>query len=165
MAFEPDPKAFAMLTHNTAALDGVTAHNVALGRETRAIEFYVESGTPGALRMSGIKERQPSGKTIIVDRVPLSSLIPVNVDLLKIDVEGMEWEIMDDLETSGAIAGVQRLAIEYHHHLPADRDDLATFLGRLEAAGFGYEIGATKSPGQLGGFYQDVMIYGYRKSS
>ncbi len=115
--------------------------------------------------MSGIKERQPNGKTITVDCVPLSSLIPANIDLLKIDVEGMEWEIMDDLEASGAIAGVQRLAIEYHHHLPAGRDDLATFLGRLESAGFGYEIGATRSPGRLGGFYQDVMIYGYRKSS
>jgi FkbM family methyltransferase len=162
-AFEPDPKAFAMLAYNTSGLDDVTVHNVALGREKGTIRFYVEPDMPGSLRMSGIKERKGNGQTITVDCVPLSSFLPVDVDLLKIDVEGMEWEILDDLEASGAIAGVQRLAIEYHHHLPAERDDLASFLERLESAGFGYEIGASKPPGRLGGFYQDVMIYAYRK--
>lgn len=163
MAFEPDPEAFSMLSQNTAALDGVTVHNVALGLREGMIDFYVQRELPGSLRMSGIKERQLSGTTITVDCVKLSSVIPAKVDLLKIDVEGMEWEILDDLEASGAIDGVQALAIEYHHHLPPERDDLATFLGRLESAGFGYEIGAERMPGQLGDRFQDVMIYGYRK--
>lgn len=165
LAFEPDPEAFSLLTHNTAALDGVTAHNLALGRENGTIDFYVRPEMPGAPTMSGIEGRLPNGTRIAVDCVRLSSMMPASVDLLKIDVEGMEWEILDDLEDSGAIDRVHALAIEYHHHLPKDRDDLAAFLGRLESAGFGYQIGAARRPGQLGDRYQDVMIYGYRKQA
>jgi FkbM family methyltransferase len=164
MAFEPDPVAFDLLTQNTATLTDFQALNLAVGAKKGALDFFTDEGKPGSARMSGIRERQPNGTLIVVDCVRLSSLLPEHVDLLKIDVEGMEWAILDDLEESGAFGTIDRMVIEYHHHLPLSANRLAEFLTRIERAGFAYEIGAERKRGRLDPMFQDVMIYAYRHS-
>jgi FkbM family methyltransferase len=163
VAFEPDPSAYSLLSRNTDSLANVETCNVALGAEDGDLTFFVDPSTTASPMMSAIKERQPKGHSLTVPCVRLSTRIAGPVALLKIDVEGMEWAILDDLIDSGTIARVERMAIEYHHHLPADRDDLSSFLRMLEEHSFGYEISATRRSGSPSDRYQDVMIYAFKK--
>jgi FkbM family methyltransferase len=39
------------------------------------------------------------------------------VDRVKIDVEGAEWAILNDLIASGTLAKPERYIIEYHHDI------------------------------------------------
>ena len=164
IAFEPDPAAYRLLDRNLQHYPNVQLFDVALGNRNSTLEFFEDSINKASLCASAFQDRPPNSRAITVNCVRLSDLLPSHVDLLKIDVEGMEWEILDDLESTGLLQNIERLAIEYHHHLSLEHDHLGVFLGRLERAGFGYDLGAYRSRG-LGPRFQDVMIYAYRKSS
>ena len=112
--------------------------------------------------MSGLRDRLHKASRR-VEVVRLSSELPAHVDLLKLDVEGMEWDVLEDLVEAGALPRIDRLAVEYHHHLPASSNRLSEFVGILETAGFGYEIAAHRPAGSCGPRYQDVMVYAYRQ--
>jgi FkbM family methyltransferase len=162
LAFEPEPAAYRLLERNLRPYPNVETFEVALGKQESTLEFFEDSINKASHCASGFRDRPANSSSITVDCVRLSRFLPRHVDLLKVDVEGMEWEILDDLESTGSLDKVDRIAIEYHHHLPADQDRLGVFLGRLEVAGFGYELAANHSPG-LEPRSQDVMIYAYRK--
>ncbi len=165
LAFEPDPMAYELLERNVTEnhWSGVETENMALDRTEGTLELYYDPNDFANVRTSGIPERL-TGTSREVRSVRLSSRIPAHVDLLKIDVEGMEWAILDDLEQADALSRVDRLAIEYHHHLPEESDRLSEFLGRLEKGGFGYQVVASPTKLDLSKpHYQDIMVYGYRK--
>lgn len=163
-AIEPDPVAFEFLAQNVTrnSWSAVETLNVAVGEDDGTLEFFFDPDSPANLMSSGVPERMPKASRMVPCR-RLSTLLPDHVDLLKLDVEGMEWGVLRDLTVSGAISVIDRMAIEYHHHLPASTDRLAEFLGILEGAGFGYRLEAKRSLGDSGPEYQDVMVYAYRK--
>lgn len=55
--------------------------------------------------------------TVAVPKTRLSSLIKENevVDLLKIDIEGMEGEVIKELAASGKMGQVKQIIMEFHH--------------------------------------------------
>jgi hypothetical protein len=96
----------------------------------------------------------------------LSSFITDEVDLVKLDVEGAEWGVLEDLVGSGAAGRVRRMIIEYHHHIERREDALGDFLNLLVRGGFGYQIGAYyNAPVNEAAepAYQDVQIHAYRR--
>jgi hypothetical protein len=93
----------------------------------------------------------------------LSTLLPDSVDLLKLDVEGAEGDVLDDLVQTGALDRVAEVVMEYHHHLD-DQDRLGGVLSLLERAGFGYQVATAENHAILGaGSFQDVLLYAYRR--
>lgn len=164
VAIEPDPATYRFLLQNVTrnGWNSVETLNMAVGQNDEELNFFFDPKQPASLMMSGIQERLPVASQYVQCR-RLSTLLPQHVDLLKLDVEGMEWEVIRDLAGTGAIAAVDRMAIEYHHHLPASTDRLAEFLGILEDAGFGYQLAAGRNAGDCRHEYQDVMLYVYRK--
>jgi hypothetical protein len=144
--------------------------NAAVGPEEGVIEFYIDPQVPGSLTMSGLKSRR-HGSPSEVACVTLSSQLSGKVGLLKLDIEGFEGAVLDELEKAGSLAFVDRMAIEYHHHIVADDDRLSKVLALLERNGFGYSLQAghteldhiyrRENPGR----FQDVMIYAYAKSA
>jgi FkbM family methyltransferase len=163
VAVEPEPGAFSRLqrTIRENGIEGVTARNEAVGR-TKGTTTFIHSHLRPASPIAGQKYRLDNAEEIEVQVVPVSALLDGLVDLVKIDVEGAETDVIENLVESGAIERVRYIALEYHHHLSPDDDRMSRIMGLLEGAGFGYQIVRLRL-GELGG-YQDLVLHAYRKT-
>lgn len=164
LAFEPDPATFALLQKNIDAntLPNVIAHQIALSDQDGEITFYNDPSSPGNLCMS-IDPNRMSKASVTVPTKRLSSFIDREIDYAKIDVEGAEHMVMDDLISSGKLLRIKQLFIEYHHHIKDNEDRLGGMLKALEDHGFGYQLATANNVPQTARHFQDVLIYAYRK--
>ena len=163
-AFEPDQQAFECLKENVEVnkLNNITIHNIALAGKEGELKFYSEQNVSGSLTSS---LSQSSGSVeVVVKADKLSNYIDSKIDILKIDIEGAEDEVMEELRQTGKLANIEQIMMEYHHHMDGNTDKLSTMLGLLEQQGFGYQIeGAMIRPPELGS-PQNLIIYAYNKS-
>jgi FkbM family methyltransferase len=169
LAFEPAERAYELLVRNVEEnrLAGVELHRAALGGAEGTIAFYEELEDPATFRMSTRRERI-DGAEVEVPQVRLSDFINEPVDLLKLDVEGAEDEVLTDLIDSAAIAHIQQLVVEYHHHLDPERDFLGAFLERLREQGFRYQVSAREpivDRAAVEPVFQDVLVHAFRTNS
>src|SRR5262249_35452673 len=137
LAFEPEPSAFALLRENVShnRLSGVECFAVALGAEPGRATL----STPAPASLSASVVFGGNGwSTAAVDVERLSDILgDRRVDFLKLDVEGSEEAILDDLHSSGALARVDELALEFH---PSPEHELGQLLQKLSDTGFQYRI-------------------------
>jgi FkbM family methyltransferase len=166
LALEPAAPAHGLLVRNVEAnrLQDVDVQRAALGREDGEVPFYEDPHDPATFRMSTRPERISGTKTSVAQR-RLSNLIPEEVDLLKLDVEGAEDDILEELADSGAITRVAQLVVEYHHQLDPGRDFLGAFLERLREHGFRYQVSAIERVAKrasLEPVFQDVLVHAQR---
>lgn len=162
IAFEPNPTTYSLLHKNVTSLQlkDVTLHNLALANAEGTIPFHFndDKGT-----LTGSIQSNRGGESVIdVKCEKLSSFINEfpHVDLIKMDVEGAELKIVEDLMQTGAITKVNELIVEYHHNIPGENNSLSHFLKLFEQAGFDYSIRTNFS--SLG-VMQDVLLHFYRK--
>lgn len=160
-AFEPDPSTFRVLKTNIERnhLENTVAHNLALGEVDGGIDFHVPE--PGSLMMSALSSRT-NGQTISVACKRLSGFITGPVDLLKLDVEGMEGPVLQDLADTGKLSLVHEAIIEVHHNLPNSPATLGHILQLLECASFHYHVLHAYAPSSDCSTFQDVLIHAVR---
>ena len=80
-----------------------------------------------------------------VPAIDLADCLPDRVDLLKLDIEGAEFPVLDRLCQTGAIGRVRQLICEFH--VWRDRtDSLLRTLGRLRASGMQVSMSAAAVP-------------------
>ena len=150
-AFEPDPDAFALLKRNVernGLADGVALHPAAVTGEGGTATFYADPADAAGLTAStdpawgGRAARQ-------VPAVRLSEVIDGPVDFLKLDVEGAEYGVIDDLARTGALRHVREAVIEWHEIAsePAGRERL---IATLRAAEMEIEAQSVDPSGRLG---------------
>ncbi len=165
--FEPDPETYQTLVKNIEANDliNVTTHNVALGAIDGSVPFYIDNSIAGSPKMSTRPlEETDKNRTISVPMKRLSAYITEHIDYLKIDTEGAETDMINELYTSGALEHVNEIGIEYHHHLGGAASGLAQLLGPLENAGFDYKLDARYNPSAKSkSNFQHIMIYAWKK--
>lgn len=164
LAFEPAARTFELLQKNVGGVPGVELHRVALGRSNSLVPFY-EHDDDWMLRQSTRPERLTVDSEITVEQRRLSDFVTEPVDMVKLDVEGAEAYVLDDLADSGAIEQVEQLIVEYHHQLDPDRDSLGVFLERLQALGFHFQLSAKEHVAYRTSFkprFQDVLVHAYR---
>jgi len=102
-AYEPDPRTFEMLSRNAAALRNARLYNFAVWptQQTNALFFsrYAGDGEAGLTEYMG-----HTFSDMTPDRVfPVSVIHPSRLpkaDIIKLDVEGAEWEILRNLNLS-----------------------------------------------------------------
>ncbi|MGZ3752471.1 MAG: FkbM family methyltransferase [Mucilaginibacter sp.] len=159
-AFEPNPEVFKVLTQNMAENNiDVVLNNYALCNSNKSVSFYVDD-TRGTLKGSILKERGGANRVDIEGR-RLSSFLSQyeKIDLIKIDVEGAETEIINDLYKHNMLWLADNYIVEFHHNIHDRKTYLPEFLGKFEEAGFGYSIRTGFR--ELGGF-QDIWIHFYK---
>jgi FkbM family methyltransferase len=164
-SFEADPTTAQVLKKNVDRnhLQNVSVHNLMLSNAEGDHPFYTAAGEAGVLSMSANPERTSNCREIIVKAGKLSAYIDGPVDLVKLDVEGAEWDVMTDLKNSGKLSLIRRLIIEYHHKIGSQASCLGRFLSLLEEEGFEYQIAAAGcDPIARQGVCQDILIGAYR---
>jgi len=163
LAFEPDKKTFELLKQNVVInnLKNIQLYNMALSDKKSLIKFYCNNEDPGALIMSTKKGRGFSSY-VFVKSTTLSTYIHHRVDFLKIDIEGDEYLVVKDLNSTNKLSYVDQLTIEYHHHVNQDEDKLSKLLNLLEKNGFDYHLSSKSHPPFLKKECQDIMIFGYK---
>jgi len=106
-AYEPNPRVLADLALNTEAFN-IFVFPEAVGSEECAIKI-LDEGPSNQARA----RRDPSGQSTINQIAVATAIARLNgnVDLLKLDCEGAEWEI---LETEGCWDKVRHIRMEIH---------------------------------------------------
>jgi FkbM family methyltransferase len=164
-SFEADPATASVLKNNVEQnrLGDVTVSNLLLSDHTGVEKFYIAAETAGSLMMSTDASRlAEQGREINVQAGRLSDFVNGPVDLLKLDVEGSEFAVMRDLVSSGRIAQISKMIIEYHHKIGNEPSRLASFLELLEGAGCEYQVEAKFDATRTAGQFQDILIRAYR---
>lgn len=168
-AFEPDKRTFEVLKKNILQnkLDKVYLFNVAISNRDGKIDFFIDLKNPGSVVMSTKRERTLKDK-ITVDCISLSSLIKnkniPKIDLVKMDIEGSEKEVIEDLNNTNQLAKVMKLVIEYHHKIIGYKSNLSEFLKFFEKNGFEYQMDTRCIPTNSENRFQNILLYLYKES-
>lgn len=141
ICFEPQPAAFDELSFNKAynGLSNVMLNNLALSDIDGVIPFYVRSDLTMGMGAGNINH--PGDLTKYVKSVKLSPYINKKIDLVKIDIEGFEYNVIRDLRDTEKLGLIDRIVMEYHHDgLYQDKHTFTLILSELERAGFDYLV-------------------------
>jgi FkbM family methyltransferase len=128
--FEPDPRSFATLRANVGELPGVTIDQRAVSGASGAATFYSSENSLASSLMTDAGAR----RAVAVDTVSLDDLMDDlgldRIDLLKLDVEGAEYEV---LARTTRLDSVRAIAGELHPALiPCTPDEFFALLGDFE---------------------------------
>jgi len=135
LAFEPNPNIFPLLEENIEMnnLQNVIVENVALGRKNTTRDFYIDSSDIHSFSTSSfIKNAWNGAQMTIPIQVKvrkLSEYINEEIDLLKMDIEGAEREVLEDLRDSGKLKYINNVIFEFH---PTKKNTLNNLMNILK---------------------------------
>lgn len=155
LCFEPNPGARTILEKNIAQnqwFDTVTVLPYALSQSKGTTDFYVKTGSASGSDASMANVFDTHAKKalkISVETDTLSTYLTEPVELLKMDIEGPELVVLEELESAGAFRSVRQIQLEYHYmkgHFIRPLSDLLTL---LERNGFKTAVESIASPKQI----------------
>ena len=145
------------LDPNPAALEYCRAHQPA-GMEVRGEALWSDAGRKLTFHLPRPAEQLPKGadgvsgsllashgyagdQTLEVTTTSLSEILGrsgrADCDMLKLDIEGAEYEVLNALCASGEIGRARQLAVEFHHGwTERTEQDTRDCIARLAARGF-----------------------------
>jgi len=152
VAYEPHPESFGVLALNAACCEGpgsVTPENSAIAAQDGGTVTLWQSPrsvfTHSLIRKRGFKEGLEVPR--LGFRAELDRLEPT---ALKLDVEGAEYEFLDELRD---LAGVRKAWLEFHFiQKPGYRERVDPILESLLGQGFSFVSGP-----RLGGVWNDFL--------
>ena len=146
IAFEPDAVTFNYLSNNVKEnnLTNIDLHQKAVWSRDEQRVLRSDMGDPSSLGMSLFKRLYEKDNVrvdeIMVDCVELSKYIDAPVDILKLNIEGAEYEILSALYKNGKLGCISEMLIKYHYNESSPENSLSEILRILEASGFRYVI-------------------------
>jgi FkbM family methyltransferase len=139
-AFEPMKDAFDALKFNTSGLKDVEIINAAVSREDGEITFWELPNNPGGSTASPdvfkTKGKRLNFSETKAKAVKLSNYIKEPVDILKIDIEGSEGNVFEDLVSNKKISLIKDIVFEYHYNPKNLSNKLSRIIDLLESSGF-----------------------------
>lgn len=144
MCFEPNPAARVVLEKNIAANKwekDVQVFPYALGKEKGQTEFFVENKEATSSGGSTANYLETRGRTLTSYPVSVEMLSEhikdtIRIDLIKIDIEGGEFDVLEDLIATRKLAHISTLQLEYHYIPEFFTRPLSEMLSLLEQNGF-----------------------------
>ena len=130
-AFEPDDSNYELLTQNTQDLKDVLTIKKAVWKENASISFT------GVGTLSSRITTEEGGNVVMIPSVRLKDYLTQRIDLLKLDIEGAEYEVLKDC--AGQLSEVRNLFIEYHGQFE-NLDQLNEIFQIVRQDGFSYYI-------------------------
>lgn len=133
---DPDLADILQLNLERAGFSDANVRREAVWIENGTVSFQTTGGDTGKIDKSG---------STTVPAIDLAERIPERVDLLKLDIEGAEFAVVDRLCQTGAMQRVQCLVCEFH--VWRDRmDDLLQALTHLRTSGMQVALRAVIEP-------------------
>lgn len=165
LGFEPDTESHNTLCENItlAGWKGIEVMNIALWSDETRLYFRPDGADGGK-----IVDDNSGQSTILVSAVRLKNFLEgKSVDLLKIDIEGAEFPVLNDCREE--LRQVKRIFIEYHS-LSGELQNLDNLLAILKDAGFRYYLSnpglSSENPFREvitdGGKEMQLNVYGIR---
>ena len=142
--FEADPAIAEVLSGNLSSLGlpDVQVVKSAVWTEAGQVSYASDGADSGRI--------DPHHGEQVVDAVRLAEFITQPIDLLKLDIEGAEHAVIQDLCETGTISHVRRLVCEVHGR-PHDSVALAALLRGLADHGLSFTLGGARSAPDLPG--------------
>lgn len=144
-AFEPDPWCFAQLTARFAETPNVVLHNAALGASAGTVRLMRADNFDANPRGASVKStildggrRIDAGTGIDVELVDFPALVADRaaaggIAFVKLDIEGAELEILEELDRRDLMDGIRCLVAETHERKFKDLRPRFRALRRLVA--------------------------------
>jgi FkbM family methyltransferase len=145
MSIEPHPQAFELLQHNLEYnhIAGVLPVNQAVWSESGPIRLYHDDSPDHWWSTTSVNQfawdETPSGSPLKAKAITLSDVVAAadgQIDLLKIDTEGAEWDIL--FKNYALFDQLKAIVVEYH---PQKGRELADFIRMFPSD---YEIAMDK---------------------
>ncbi len=135
VAIEADPTTFVALrrTVDQNNLADIELINAAVAATDGAVALYSAAGDSGSITASVVPE-WGGGASQTVSARRLSSIVTAPVDFLKLDVEGAEYDVVDELASAGRLELIAEAVIECHDTAER-RDARAALIERLRQSG------------------------------
>lgn len=139
IALEPDERMFEILSNNVGrnGLRNVVLLKSALSNENGSTRFYRRGNT----QLGSIRSRK-NIEPVMVDAISLERLLTESirgpsrdVDLLKLDIEGSEFDVIQDSQDD-TLDRVRRIVAEIH----TEHGSVQVLKRKLETCGFSYVI-------------------------
>lgn len=164
VTFEPNPETFAILKRNIAqnGLRDVEAINMALAYEEShdAVlyvgENFLEAWDSTDTIKADLWSDMHRYRSISVRSTRLSSFINGKVDFIKLDIEGAEYDVLE--ESKAVIGSVGAITLEYHQN-PRNlaEQKLEKTVELLRGAGFKHELHYQGAPVSLDSLPKDPV--------
>lgn len=125
ISFEPDPHTFQVLEQNTKHMPNVTRHQKAAGAQADKLMLRRDAGWDPSdpIRHSETSSIMRADKgmadtnTVLVDVVDLVAFLTAldrDIRILKIDIEGAEWDLLDALLDAPVLKRIDCIFVETH---------------------------------------------------
>lgn len=142
IAFEPDQSVLPFLERNIVdqQLSNVTLHKKAVWSKEEVLTFYTDKNMGGRIGVE-YKNQTP----IEIQAVRLKDFINRPIDMLKMDIEGAEYEVLKDCQD--VLHFVKNVFLEYHSFYNEEQhlDDILTI---FKQQGFRYHLKQSFSRGK-----------------
>lgn len=140
-AFEPSPRSFALLKRNVTQnkLTKIRLVNAAVAGKSGKMNFYTSKfnkdpwGRGDSLKENRFNNKQKS-KIVQVSAIRLSRYINSPIDLLKLDIEGAETEVIQEIEPK--LSFIRNIILEFHASIYNPENKLSTILKILHRNNF-----------------------------
>lgn len=163
LAFEPNPVSCEILRRNIAdnGLKDVEVFEYALsGNEGDSVLYF---GNETASFTASLSESRGGKNTTAVQCKPLSSFLAdrEKIHLMKLDVEGAESEVLQELASSKTLDRVEHILLEFHHNFPEGGPKLSVVAELLTDNGFIFGLTCASSHPTR---FQDIFIEAVKKA-
>lgn len=167
IAFEPNLTSNLFLKQNIINnnLKDISVINKALSYKNNTL-LYFGTNSPADVWASVVNDKNSecvkNREVSYVRSTILSKYINKSFDMLKIDIEGSEYDVFRDLKKHNSLRFVKNIAMEIHHNFD-NLSSLASLLSLLEKSKMVYQIDSRCIPIAPAGKPQTMILYATKR--